>query len=68
MVTNVLAQVPLHVIEELIDALEEEDSGPEHVECEEVEEVVLAVGHDLAGGIDNDGVPLTRGAFLASTS
>ena len=38
-------QIPLHVLEELLDALDEDDSGDCELEQEEVEDVVLAVGH-----------------------
>lgn len=42
------SQVPLHVIEELLDALEEGDYEPECVDCSEIEEGVLAVDHDIS--------------------
>jgi hypothetical protein len=38
-------QVPLHVLEELLDALEEDGSNESELEPNEVEDVVLAVGH-----------------------
>jgi len=46
------AQVPLHVIEELLDALEDEGNDLDTVEDCDVQEVVLAVGHDSNSEID----------------
>jgi hypothetical protein len=39
------AQVPIHVIEELLDALEETDQDNSNEEEEELEDAVMAVGH-----------------------
>lgn len=44
------SQVSLHVIEELLDALEEIEQDQDSGDSSEVEEVVLAVGQETGSG------------------